>query len=141
MKSRDDFVGIPGIINDIRIHFVIRNAPGPEGSGVGRGVGLSDDVVEKDVAVGVDGGGNEIIFERGRPKDGGRGDVDGSGIEGSVVRGRRGAVGGVVNCRVRRGRGNVDVKRGVVVATIDVESGVSNIVLLRNAGVFGTRGG
>ena len=141
LEGGDDFVGVGGIVDDVRVHFVIGDFSGPGGRGVGRIVGLDDDVVQEEVALGIDIGGEEVVLEGGGAKDGGGGNRDGGGVEGAVGRGGLGAIGGEVDLCVGGGGGNGDVEGGGVVAAVDVKRGVIDEAELGGAGVFCTWSG
>src|SRR3954469_13438577 len=88
-----------------------------------------DDVVEEQVGLGIDVGGNESGFEGGGAESCGVCDGDRAGVDGAGRGGGGSAVGGVANLGAGGGGGDGELERGGEHAAIDGEFGVGDKAL------------
>ena len=116
---------IAGVADHIRVHTVVGGVTGLPNRGVsGLGVGLIEHLIEEDIRMRVD-----IAREPARPKRGGTQecrflDRDRRGVNRAGGGGRRAAIGGPPDLRVRGGAGDGDGDGRVIIPAIDAELGV-----------------
>ena len=134
-----------GVVDDALVHLVVGGDIEPvvispvawPSCWIG---GLLNDVIDKEVAVGVDVGG-EPVAEGGDGTDIGGGiDANGAGVNGATGGSGSGSIGGVANGGAGGIGGDDELEGGIVEATIGEEVGVLDDAGKGGGVIDGTRG-
>ena len=129
------------MVHHLGIHVVVGGFTGPGAGIAADDGGLSDDILKKEIGLGVDVGGVESFLEGGRPEGGGGVDGQRGVVERAVGRGGLGSVGRVVDPGIRGGGRDRYRNRGLVESPVHAEGGVLHKTDYASALVGRSRGG